>query len=312
LTAPGIDLFSFFLEEVMENPTLPETAVPESPSPGAPSNSSLTVRSFGLTDRGLVRPSNQDQFLVAELSPVIRVHQSSLSQPESLFGQRSGTLFIVADGMGGHRGGEQASAIAVETIEDFMLNTLKWFFGLKGESLLAEFQDALSAADARLFEEMARHPELRGMGTTVTMAYTVGDAFYVVHVGDSRCYLFREGSLYQLTHDHTLVQELVSHGVVKPEDAPHHRYRHIITNAVGGTEHGIRVEVHKLPLAPGDVALLCSDGLTEMVDATAIATILATEGEPERACHDLVERANALGGRDNVTTVVARFDGLPH
>jgi serine/threonine protein phosphatase PrpC len=272
----------------------------------------LTVRSYGLTDRGRVRPTNEDAFLIAELAKAMRVRQSSLNQADTHYGTECGQLFLVADGMGGHQAGEQASSLAVLSIERFALDTLKWFFHLEGpeeQNVLAEFQTALHQADQALFHEAARRPEWRGMGTTLTMAYRLDSDLFVIHVGDSRCYLHRDGRLTCLTRDHTLTDELVRRGAIEPEEAAHHPYRHIITNCVGGTEEGVDVEARKLELAPGDVILLCSDGLTEMVKDDAIAAVLHEEDDPRRACERLIAMANAAGGKDNITVVVARFDG---
>jgi protein phosphatase len=220
-------------------------------------------------------------------------------------------LFLVADGMGGHHAGERASALAVQSIEDFVLNSLKWFFHLKGseeQNLLKEFQTALRQADARLFEEAYYHPEQAGMGTTLTIVYSVDADLFIAHVGDSRCYLFRSGELHQLTRDHTLVAEMVREGLLAPEEASRHRLRHMITNVVGGFDPGVNVEVHKAHLEPGDTLLLCSDGLTEMVPSGRIANILAEEMEPHAACERLVAEANARGGKDNITVILASFE----
>jgi PPM family protein phosphatase len=267
----------------------------------------MRVECHGLTDRGQVRSSNEDQFLIAELHRVLQVAQSSLQKPQNLFGAEGAHLWVVADGMGGHSGGQQASQLAVLTIERFMLDTFKWFFQLRGENLLTEFQEAVRSADARIFESAARHPELAGMGTTVTMAYAVGGQLYVVHAGDSRCYLYRRGQLHQLTLDHTLTQQLVQAGELSPAEAENSPFKNVITNAVGGSEPGVRVEVHKQSLQPEDSVLLCSDGLSNMVAPEDIAAVLGTARSPEAACRELVERANAAGGRDNITAIVARF-----
>jgi PPM family protein phosphatase len=176
---------------MIESDTLPEITPAADPSARPP----LTVRTFGLTDPGRVRPSNEDQFLVAELSKAMRVQYASLPQPKTQYADERGYLFIVADGVGGNQGGEQASALAVESIEAFTLNTLKWFFRLKGteeQDILMEFQVALQQADAKVCQEAAQHRELTGMGTTVTMAYAFGSRLFLIHVGDSRCYLYRE------------------------------------------------------------------------------------------------------------------------
>jgi protein phosphatase len=140
------------------------------------------------------------------------------------------------------------------------------------------------------------------------VAYSFGGELFIAHVGDSRCYLLRKGALYQLTSDHTVVQELVRQGILPAERAASHELRHVITNVVGGERPGLQVELHKVMSAPGDVVLLCSDGLTEMLQDDGIAAILAAAPEPSVACDRLVMRANELGGRDNVTVVVARFD----
>ena len=135
---------------------------------------SLAVKAFGITDAGRVRPSNEDQFLIAELTKTMRIWQTSLPEPKARSGDEHGHLFVVADGMGGHRAGEQASALAVVCIEQFTLNTFKWFFhsdGLDPQRVLTQFQAALREADARILEESAEHPEWSGMGTTLTMAY---------------------------------------------------------------------------------------------------------------------------------------------
>ena len=269
----------------------------------------LSVQSHGITDRGRVRSHNEDQFLIAALTRVMTVSQTSLSQPSALLGDHRGHLFVVADGIGGHKGGEQASALAVATIEQFMLNTLKWFFSLQGANILAEFKRALRRADARIFDAAAEHPELQGMGTTLTMAYAVDGALYVVHAGDSRCYLFRQGRLHQLTHDHTVTSEMVREGALTLSEAATSPFRNVLTNAVGGRDVGVHAEVQKLELADGDVALLCSDGLSDMLVDGDIAAILAAAPSPADACARFVADANAAGGRDNITAIVARFAG---
>jgi PPM family protein phosphatase len=276
-----------------------------------PPRRSLAVRAFGATAAGKVRPTNEDQFLIAQMTKSLRIQQSSLPQPGTRWGDETAHLFAVADGMGGHQGGQQASALAVRTIEEFVLHTFKWFFQLRGaeeQNVLREFQAALRQADARVYEESMRHAEFRGMGTTLTLAYCLGAEAFVAHVGDSRCYLSHEGTLHQLTHDHTLVAELVSRGHVPPEKAAGHRLRHVITNVVGGNDPGVRVELHKVPLEAGDQLLVCSDGLSGELSDEQIAAVLASEAEPQAACERLIAQAEAHGGRDNITVIVARFE----
>jgi PPM family protein phosphatase len=289
------------------DPELPVTSCPPRPATARP----FTVRDFGLTDSGRVRPSNEDHFVVVELARTMYVHQTSLPQSKAQYGSHRGHLFLIADGMGGHQAGEVASALSVVTVEDFLLNTLKRFFSMQApeeQNVLKEFQGALLQADARIFEEASRRPEMIGMGTTLTMAFAVDWTLLVAHAGDSRCYLLSGGVLHQLTHDHTMVAEMVRVGSLSPEAASRHPYRHVVTNVLGGPAPGVLVEMHKLDLEPGDVVLLCSDGLTEMVPDARIAVILQGEEEPRRACERLAAEANERGGRDNITVIVARFE----
>lgn len=293
-----------------DDDTVTRTDMPEAAAT-KPADPSLVVRSHGLTDPGRLRESNQDQFLVASLTKALRIHQTSLAQQRVQHSQDQGHLFIIADGMGGHAGGEQASALAVDTIESFVLDTLKWFFHLKGDEAdeaQAEFQRALTQADDRVVREAAADPSLHGMGTTLTIAYGLNRELFIVHVGDSRAYLLRNGRLHRRTRDHTLVQEMVRQGILTPEDATHHPLRHVITNVIGGQSPGVEVEAHKLHLEPGDVLLLCSDGLTDMLPDQEIGSILHAEIEPQAACERLIARANEAGGKDNITAIVARFD----
>jgi protein phosphatase len=278
-----------------------------SPIPGHP----LTVTAFGITDKGKVRPNNEDQFLIAELTKAMRVWQTSLSEPTLQAGEERAHLFLVADGMGGQQGGERASALAVLAIEQFTLNSFKWFFGADSTEalkVLTQFQSALRQADIRIVEEAAEHPELSGMGTTVTMAFHLGARLCVVHVGDSRAYLYRDGELHRLTRDHTLMADLVRSGALRPDEVAGHRLRHVITNVVGGQQTGVNVEAHAFEVEAGDRLLLCSDGLTEMVTNEAIAATLDTESAPEVAARKLLSQANDGGARDNITVVLVRFD----
>ncbi len=273
-------------------------------------NPRLVVRSCGLTDVGRVRKRNEDQFLIAELTKALRVRQSSLPQPNTQYSAELGHLFIVADGMGGQEGGDRASALAIASVEEFVLNTLKWFFNLRSEeaqSVLAQFQLALQNADAKLLAEAFRHPELEGMGTTLTMAYCSLSQLFIVHVGGNRCYLHRDEHLYRLTHDQTLVGELIRHHALTPQQAARHELRHVVTSCVGGNEPGVQVEAHRVTLAPGDKMLLCSDGLTEMLADDQICAILKTERAPKAACERLVAEANDRISQDNITVIVSCF-----
>jgi protein phosphatase len=270
----------------------------------------LCVSSFGLTDCGKVRPNNEDQFLIASLVKTLQVEQTSLAQPALRLGIDHSHLFIVADGMGGHAGGQRASALAVDSVERFVLDTLQWFAKFKGQQddrVLTEFQQALGQANARVLAEAAERPALHGMGTTLTLAYTLNDVLFVAHAGDTRCYLGRSQALYRLTRDHTLAEEMRRRDLLSAEDAEHHHWRHVVTNVIGGDTTNVEVEVHKIGLEAGDRLLLCSDGLTGMISEEEINLVLWSEAEPERACRQLVGCANEAGGKDNITVIVAHF-----
>jgi protein phosphatase len=286
-----------------------DTVLPPTATPPVP----LAVNAFGVTDKGKVRSTNEDQFLIAELSKSMRVWQTSLPEPKVQVGDERAHLFLVADGMGGHQAGERASALAVAAIEQFTLNSFKWFFGTDGseaKKVLAQFQSAFSQADEEIAETAAAHPELRGMGTTVTMAFQLGAQLCVVHAGDSRAYLHRQHELHQLTKDHTLVADLVRTGVLQPDQAASHHLRHVITNVIGGPEAGVKVEARALQLQDGDRLLLCSDGLTEMVADATIAATLDADRAPEAAARKLLEHAYEGAAPDNITLVVASFDAI--
>jgi PPM family protein phosphatase len=271
----------------------------------------VAIKFGALTDTGKVRARNEDHFLVARLSKSMRVCKTSLpGEGDTLFSEEEGYLMIVADGMGGAAAGERASALAVGSIEGFILNTLKWFMHLGDNDeheLLTELRHSLERADRTVIERARGNRAMDGMGTTLTMAYSVATDLYIVHAGDSRAYLFRNGELEQLTSDDTLVQVLVDGGVISPEDAKRHDLRHVVTNVIGGPSEGVSTEVRKLGLLDGDTLLICSDGLTGPVDDEAIAEILTHYPGPEDACARLVDLALSLGGPDNVTAVVARY-----
>lgn len=276
-----------------------------------PESPPLKIRAFGLTDPGLVRSTNEDQFLIAVLTKALQVQQTSLRQPPLKCGHDRGYLFLVADGVGGSRGGQQASALAVDSMETFVVDTFRWFLELQNQEhgeVLSELEEALRHTDAKVWGEGSIHPELLGMGTTLTMAYSYDRELFLGHVGDSRCYLFRDGRLEQLTKDHTLLQDMLNRGLVRPEEVKDHQWRHVITNVVGGNEPGVRPEVRKLAVQEDDVLLLCSDGLTDMVPDQSIASILKSAPDPRHACERLMIQANAAGGRDNVTVIVARYE----
>jgi len=279
--------------------------------PAAPARRpDVSVAIAAESDVGKVRAENQDQFLVAQLAKSIRIWKTSLPDHSTRFSAEEGYLMVVADGMGGAAAGGLASDLAVRTVEEFMLDALKWFHHLPGHeehALLGELRQALEDADREVIRRSRAEPDQRGMGTTLTMAYSVGPTLYVVHAGDSRAYLLRDGGLDRLTTDHTLVQMLVDGGALTPEAARSHPRRHVVTNVIGGPREGVNAEIHRVDLRDGDLVLLCSDGLTGPVADPEVARLMTEHADPEAACHALIAAALDGGGRDNITAIVARY-----
>jgi serine/threonine protein phosphatase PrpC len=228
-----------------------------------------------MTDMGRMRKNNEDRYLIA------------------------GRLAAVADGMGGHRAGEVASAIAMEELAT-LEHAGPWPTPAEaGEALRAVFL----AANRRIREVAAKDSEFEGMGTTLVALLEDGDSVHLANVGDSRAYLLRNGELSQVTVDHTLVQELIDEGRLRPDEAERHPQRSIITRALG-VESDVEVDLFTYKLLPGDRLLLCSDGLSGVVDEQRIRNVMLREPEPQRAAEKLVAMANEGGGPDNITVVV--------
>lgn len=278
----------------------------------------------GASDRGRVRETNQDHFLITAprqfsgLAPQSSDSFSSQDGPASsrapISASKESQLLIVADGMGGHAGGERASSIAVRSIGSTLISALEWVHSAydAGDAIeahiLAELQAAVEYAEVSIKQEAAAHPELAGMGTTLTMAYRHGAKMFIAHAGDSRLYLLRGGEMVQITEDHTLVGEMIRRGYIEANSDVGRFIQNVLTNALGGVNEGVRVETHRLQLRPGDTVLLCSDGLTAMLSDMEISAILGAYSDPQEAAERLIAVANELGGIDNITTVVARCE----
>ena len=260
---------------------------------------------FGLSDQGRVRKTNEDQFLVAELSKSMLVHQTSLAMDDStrLSGRRPGYLFLVADGVGGRPAGKEASRLAVDSIIRTVLGTMPWFFRLEDheEDLEEELKRMLKTCQTKIEADALENPSRTGMGTTLTMAYVIWPRLYVVHVGDARAYLFRETGLSQITEDHTVAQAL------SPSAAVPSPYRMVLWNVLGGGTTEVSPSVYKATLKERDVILLATDGLGRHVPDDRIADMLKDACSAREAATKLVAAANEGGGRDNTTVVVARF-----
>jgi protein phosphatase len=272
---------------------------------------SITVDCFGLSDRGQVRRLNEDQFLIADLDKAMHVVHTSLPdrEREHLSGAHHGKLLIVADGMGGRSGGEVASGVAVETVARYALHTMPWFFQLQ-DGREADLESELKAALEKCQRKVQTAGAVTGhreMGTTLTMAYLLWPRLYVVHAGDSRCYLFRNGQAHQITQDHTVAQRMIERGLLSPEEAAESRWSHALVKCVGGGSGELNPDVYKATLQAGDTLLLCTDGLSKYVAADVILEILNAAGSAAEAAGQLVDAANAAGGDDNITVVVARL-----
>lgn len=269
------------------------------------------VDCFGRTDIGNVRTSNQDQFLIADLRKSIVIHHSSLGyeQQTQFSGASRAKLFVVADGMGGYEGGERASLLAVEGVIKYMLTNLHWPISCAAsheQHFFRGLHNALEYSERQIRTIAEVYPEQSQMGTTLTLAWVVWPSAYLIHVGDSRAYLFRNGKLKQLSHDQTLAQALADNGVIEASEVAHHRFSHVLISALGCTA-SMEPWYGRHNLEPGDKLMICSDGLTNHVSDEEIARILTANESSEDACNRLIEKAKEAGGRDNVTVVLGRF-----
>lgn len=292
-------------KQLAETAELPGLDRPSRPSAGV---GRVRVDCAGLTNTGLVRSNNEDHFFVARFGRFLEPLITNMGQASTMF-EEEGHGLVVADGMGGAAAGELASNLAIRTLLQLVIQTPDWIFaaaGAEAERVMARMTERFRVIDDVLLEKAAKDAQLRGMGTTMTLACNVGDMLVLTHIGDSRAYLFRAGTLHQLTHDHTVAQALVDQGyLIHVSEAATH-LQHTLVKVLGGTGKQ-DADVQRLTLLDQDVMLLCSDGLTDMVEDADIARILAKSGTAAELCKALVERALANGGKDNVTVVVARY-----
>lgn len=249
----------------------------------------MEVSGIGLTHVGRQRQHNEDAFLV----------------------ENEARLFLVADGMGGHAAGEIASRIAVDSISEFILHTKEddgtWphaydeHYTRTTNRLMA----AVRLANQRVLEAMRKDARLRGMGTTVVACMADDETVSVAHVGDSRAYLIRAGQLSRITNDHSWVFEQVQAGMLTEAEAEKHPLRNVITRALGGALQ-VTPDASEISAQPGDVFLLCSDGLTGMVPENEILRLVTANDDLQKACQQLIDSANEHGGLDNVTAVLIK------
>ncbi len=275
-----------------------------SPSP-AESHGDIIVHVFGRTDVGRTREHNEDAFVVADLTTDNATLQPQVRQ--HAVGPK-GTLFMVADGMGGAAAGEIASAMAV----DVVLNELRASWVTDGSNSSEAFARALkratATANAQINAYATSHPEYRGMGTTATVAGLLGDTLYLAQVGDSRAYLVRDGLARQITKDQSLMQKLIEAGELTEEEAEHSERRNIILQALG-PEASVKIDLTHQRIRSGDTLVICSDGLSGQVGKDEIARVVNEEPDLVTVCKRLIDRANENGGPDNITVIAARFEG---
>jgi serine/threonine protein phosphatase PrpC len=274
--------------------------------PGAPPITAVSIDIGAGTHPGKVRPNNEDHFHVARFGRYLHTLRSSLpgSQvPLSL--DESGYVFAVADGMGGMAAGELASRLAITFLIESGLNTPDWIFGRNEpfiSAVLARCASRFREVNDAVLERASAGSRLRGMGTTLTAALSLGADLIVAHVGDSPVFVSRRDGLFRLTRDHTVGEELTRRGV---DDTGH--FRHVLTHAIGIPGTGGKPDILRHGLADGDRLLLCTDGLTNMVDDEAIAHELRRETSAEDMARALIALALDRGGKDNVTVVVAAY-----
>lgn len=210
-------------------------------------------------------------------------------------------LFAVADGMGGHVAGEIASKLAAKVVQEYVLQHLG------AVETMAVLAQAIAEANTAVYQMAQAENEYAGMGTTVTLVYAEDDLIYWGHVGDSRLYLFRDNELRQLTNDHSLVWELMQSGTITREEAINHPQRNILTRAVGSCEQ-VKIDTGSMQIYPGDILLLCTDGLTNMVSEAEICEIVGSAPTAAQTVDKLIEQARAAGGYDNITAVIAKCE----
>jgi PPM family protein phosphatase len=270
----------------------------------------------GQSHQGHVRSKNEDHYLAVRASRSLETLLTNLtefSRPKSFSEAAYGML--VADGMGGLAAGEVASRFALLKLLELALETPDWVMKMDQPDNAAVVMRRMTHRFRQIDDELRAQgestPDLLGMGTTLTVAITLGANLFVGHIGDSRAYLLRGEKLHQLTKDHTLAQALIDAGIANADDAATRAMRNLLTAALGTTSERSDPQVRRLHLSDGDQLLLCSDGLSEMVADDLITSVLRSTRSSAVACQDLIELALAGGGLDNITVVLARYRFLP-
>ena len=287
---------------------VPSAAEIECPEPHS---SRVRLDVGALTNLGKVRANNEDHYLIFRSSRTLDTLRTNLATgqvPDNF--EEVGYGLVVADGMGGMAAGEVASSLALSVIVNLNLHAPQWIMRVNDREvreMMRRMKQRIQQADAVLIQHARENPALSGMGTTMTVSYSIGADLFLCHVGDSRAYLFHHGHLHRLTHDHTLAQALADAGRILPEQVATHRLRHVLTRAIGMRGAQVEPEVQHLHLCDGDRLLLCTDGLSDLVPDEEIADVLRRLDASQDACDALVERALEHGGRDNITVILARY-----
>ncbi len=271
-----------------------------------PGPAPVTVEFAALTHPGKVRPNNEDHYLVVRRRRSRAVLLTNLPEGYLPATEQDAYAMVVADGLGGAEFGELASMLALRIGWDLGLDEIKWALKVdnrEARDFLDKIHVALRMIDQTLQERGRLDPDLRGMATTFTAAYTTGTDAFIAHVGDSRVYLWRAGQIWRMTRDQTLAQQLLDAGL--PVQTEH--LRHVLTSCLGSGASEPTVEAYHFVLLEGDRLLLCTDGLTDMVGDVEIGRIIGAHAEPQQACRALVDLALDCGGRDNVTVVLAKY-----
>lgn len=239
------------------------------------------MKTFSITDVGMVREVNQDYVFCYE-NPIGQVSN----------------LFLVADGMGGHKAGDYASRYCVEKVVESVKNG-------KIRSPISIMEQAIQEANTAVYQKAEVEEELNGMGTTIVAATILGSELYIANVGDSRAYLIRE-NIHQITEDHSLVEAMVQSGDIERKDARLHPNKNVITRAIG-TSATVQADFFEISVVEGDVILLCTDGLTNMVEDEEICRIIKSDSDMKKVGAELVRMANANGGRDNIGIILVQI-----
>ena len=244
----------------------------------------MILEFFSVTDTGRARRNNEDSVALDE----------------------AGRIAVLADGMGGYNAGEVASGMASERVRGELATRLKSLGASPADSeIRTALLDAVDSANREVYEAAMSHPEYAGMGTTLVVALYRGDRLWLGHIGDSRAYRFRNGHLEQLTRDHSLLQEQIDAGLITAEQAAYSMHKNLVTRAVGVDEL-VDLEIHDHPVEPGDLLLMCSDGLSDMLGDEQIGQLLRSNDSLPAVGAMLVQAANAAGGRDNIAVILAR------